>query len=121
MEDEFENVDLDEADPEDLDDAELDVEEADLEAGDGDAEDEAAEASLEGIFEAEADAPVAAALDDDDYVRVALGVDEEESTEGIAVPVAPKRPGEFTCAGCFLVKHPSQLADPKRMLCTDCA
>ncbi|HEX6382958.1 MAG TPA: DUF4193 family protein [Acidimicrobiia bacterium] len=32
----------------------------------------------------------------------------------------PKRPGEFVCRSCFLVKHPSQLADPERMLCSDC-
>lgn len=34
--------------------------------------------------------------------------------------VSPKKPGEFTCMSCFLVKHPSQLADSKRMLCRDC-
>lgn len=35
--------------------------------------------------------------------------------------ISPKRPGEFTCMSCFLVKHPSQLADSKKMLCRDCA
>jgi hypothetical protein len=34
--------------------------------------------------------------------------------------IQPKRPGEFVCQSCFLVKHPSQLADAKRQLCTDC-
>jgi hypothetical protein len=34
--------------------------------------------------------------------------------------ILPKRPGEFVCQSCFLVKHPSQLADAARMLCTDC-
>lgn len=34
--------------------------------------------------------------------------------------IVAKRQGEFTCTSCFLVKHPSQLADPKRMLCRDC-
>jgi hypothetical protein len=24
------------------------------------------------------------------------------------------------CQSCFLVKHPSQLADANRLLCTDC-
>ena len=28
--------------------------------------------------------------------------------------------GEFVCQSCFLVKHPSQLADDKAMLCADC-
>ena len=28
---------------------------------------------------------------------------------------------EFVCSNCFLVKRMIQLADPKRMLCRDCA
>jgi hypothetical protein len=32
----------------------------------------------------------------------------------------PRQPGEFVCQSCFLVKHPSQLADPEDMLCADC-
>src|SRR5918993_409892 len=34
--------------------------------------------------------------------------------------IQPRKPGEFVCQSCFLVKHPSQLADPQRMLCSDC-
>ena len=34
--------------------------------------------------------------------------------------VLPKQPGEFVCQSCFLVKHPSQLADDVHMLCRDC-
>ncbi len=34
--------------------------------------------------------------------------------------VLPKQPGEFVCQSCFLVKHPSQLADETQMLCRDC-
>src|ERR687892_312811 len=34
--------------------------------------------------------------------------------------IQPKRPGEFVCQSCFLVKHPSQLADADQMLCADC-
>ena len=34
--------------------------------------------------------------------------------------VLPKQPDEFVCQSCFLVKHPSQLADKKNMLCRDC-
>ena len=45
--------------------------------------------------------------------------DPEERAEG-ATKVAPKRPDEFVCQSCFLVKHPSQLADSKKMLCRDC-
>ncbi|MGH9093644.1 MAG: DUF4193 family protein [Acidimicrobiales bacterium] len=32
----------------------------------------------------------------------------------------PKQPGEFVCQSCFLVKHPSQLADRDHMFCRDC-
>jgi hypothetical protein len=42
--------------------------------------------------------------------------DRSESSER----VLPKQPDEFVCRSCFLVKHPSQLADKKRMLCRDC-
>lgn len=43
----------------------------------------------------------------------------EDRTEG-STKVQPKRPEEFVCQSCFLVKHPRQLADEKRMLCLDC-
>jgi hypothetical protein len=33
----------------------------------------------------------------------------------------PKQANEFTCSGCFLVKHQSQLVDQKKTLCRDCA
>ena len=58
-------------------------------------------------------------LDEEDYDE------DEDDSEGDdrAEPgsrIPPKRPGEFVCRSCFLVKHPSQLADPERMLCSDC-
>ena len=63
--------------------------------------------------------------------RIAATDDEEDEEDDDAPPVdtpsadtggrvQPKRPGEFTCQSCFLVKHPSQLADPDEMLCADC-
>ena len=45
--------------------------------------------------------------------------DPDERAEGSA-RVPTKRPEEFVCASCFLVKHPSQLADAQRLLCRDC-
>jgi hypothetical protein len=45
--------------------------------------------------------------------------DVEDKTEGNE-RVLPKQPDEFVCRSCFLVKHPSQLADKKKMLCRDC-
>ncbi len=52
--------------------------------------------------------------DEDDDVP-----DADDRAEG-STKVVPKRPGEFVCQSCFLVKHPSQLADPERMFCRDC-
>jgi hypothetical protein len=43
------------------------------------------------------------------------------SDEELTVRVLPKQEDEFTCMSCFLVHHRSQLADPKRMVCADCA
>ena len=76
---------------------------------------------------------------DDDEVEASLDVilkerlvvvdDEEEDDEDPSEPgdrsegtakVLPKQPGEFLCQSCFLVKHPSQLADEVRMYCRDC-
>ncbi len=45
--------------------------------------------------------------------------DVEDRAEGTE-RVLPKQPDEFVCRSCFLVKHPSQLADAKRILCRDC-
>jgi hypothetical protein len=45
--------------------------------------------------------------------------DQEDRTADTA-KVLPKQPDEFVCQSCFLVKHPSQLADSKRMYCRDC-
>jgi Domain of unknown function (DUF4193) len=43
----------------------------------------------------------------------------EDRTDGVE-RVLPKQPDEFVCRSCFLVKHPNQLADRKKMLCRDC-
>ena len=52
-------------------------------------------------------------------ILIDLLADAEERAEG-STKVLPKRPDEFVCQSCFLVKHPSQLADPERQLCRDC-
>ncbi len=60
-----------------------------------------------------------------------VAIDEEDEDDEDETPdaeergdtstkVLPKRPGEFVCESCFLLKHPSQLADPVRRLCRDC-
>jgi hypothetical protein len=66
----------------------------------------------------------------DTILKERLVVEEVEDDEEAPEPedrtgdglerVLPKQPGEFVCRSCFLVKHPNQLADRKKMLCRDC-
>ena len=57
-------------------------------------------------------------LDEEEYDDEDEDDTDERAEPGSRIP--PKRPGEFVCRSCFLVKHPSQLADNDRVLCTDC-
>jgi hypothetical protein len=57
-------------------------------------------------------------LDEEEYDEEEEDESDERAEPGSRIP--PKRPGEFVCRSCFLVKHPSQLADNDRVLCTDC-
>ncbi len=77
--------------------------------------------------ELEVDHDVEATLDEILKERLVVVEEEEEDDEpadteerGDSTKVAPKRPDEFVCQSCFLVKHPSQLADAKRQYCRDC-
>ena len=61
----------------------------------------------------------AAETEEEDAALVAMTRDERlEPAESRIVPIQET---EFTCKRCFLVKHRSQLADKKKMLCRDCA
>jgi hypothetical protein len=60
-----------------------------------------------------------AATEDEDDTATALARDER--LEPLDTRVVPIQSSEFTCKRCFLVKHRSQLADKKKMLCRDCA
>jgi hypothetical protein len=142
-------LELDDVDLEDLGDDDIDVlgDDDDMDVL-GDEDDELAGVDIDAVDEVPT-APVAliAAVDDDDYddeemhpddVEASLDVilkdrlviedielDDEETpdtddrADGISV-VIPKRPDEFVCQSCFLVKHPSQLADKPNGLCRDC-
>jgi hypothetical protein len=57
--------------------------------------------------------------EEDDAVLATITKDEK--LEPIDTRVVPIQETEFTCKRCFLVKHRSQLADKKRVLCRDCA
>jgi hypothetical protein len=111
-------LDDDEVDEEDLDEEDLDAEldeelqddedPADLDAGSD------VPAVGEGVTPSLALDP-AFEEDDEDLAAVVVGdEDEDEDVDGL-------RDGEFVCRSCFLAKRDTQLADPERMLCRDCA
>jgi hypothetical protein len=52
---------------------------------------------------------------------VPLDLARDDRAEAIDTKVVPMQETEFMCKRCFLVKHRSQLADKKKMLCRDCA
>jgi hypothetical protein len=86
----------------------------------GDAEDEEEEEEPEDEdVEASLDVILKERLVVEDEPEDDEATDQEDRTEGNE-RVLPKQPDEFVCRSCFLVKHPSQLADKKKMLCRDC-
>jgi hypothetical protein len=85
--------------------------EADEEEEEEEPEDEDVEASLDVILKER--------LVVEDEPEDDEATDQEDRTEGNE-RVLPKQPDEFVCRSCFLVKHPSQLADKKNLLCRDC-
>jgi Domain of unknown function (DUF4193) len=60
-----------------------------------------------------------AAADEDEVVTPASTRDER--LEPLDARVVPMQETEFMCKNCYLVKHRSQLADKRKMLCRDCA
>jgi len=58
--------------------------------------------------------------EDEDDVILDLAPGDDKA-EALVEKVVPPQANEFTCRNCFLVKHRSQLADKKKMLCRDCA
>ncbi len=67
--------------------------------------------------------------DEEESLEVLLGRDDDDEDVLRAVDPAGDRTkarvaideGEFTCRSCFLVKRKAQMADPKRLICLDCA
>lgn len=106
----------------------------DEEEGEGDAEEDEEGAAAkkktkeeEDEDELEVDHDVEATLDEILKERLVVVEEDDEEDEPVdradetdTGKVAPKRPDEFVCQSCFLVKHPSQLADAKRQYCRDC-
>ena len=89
------------------------------------------QATTSSIEEDEEEAPLAELLDraepatatltdeyeDDDVISF----EPEERTERLTSAIKPVSADEFVCQRCYLVLKRSQLADPKRKLCLDCA
>lgn len=80
-------------------------------------EESVGETSLEELLARRADDKVE---EEDESVLDAMR-GEGERNETLAIKVLPQQSNEFTCRNCFLVKHKSQLADKKKMICRDCA
>ncbi|MGA2931736.1 MAG: DUF4193 family protein, partial [Acidimicrobiales bacterium] len=87
-------------------------------SGEGEEEEEEEEPDDEDV-EASLDVILKERLVVEDEPEDEEATDQEDKTEGNE-RVLPKQPDEFVCRSCFLVKHPSQLADKKNMLCRDC-
>jgi hypothetical protein len=58
---------------------------------------------------------------DEEEEVVPLDLARDDRAEAIDAKIIPMQETEFMCKRCFLVKHRSQLADKKKMLCRDCA
>lgn len=80
-------------------------------------EESVGEQSLEELLARRADDKVVEE-EDESVLDLARG---DERAETLAIKVLPQQSNEFTCRNCFLVKHRSQLADKKKMICRDCA
>ena len=89
-------------------------------AGTEEEEDEATvEASLEELMAKKAERPNTS--DEEEDEAELAGMNRDESRESLTTKVLPMQQNEFVCKRCYLVKHRSQLADRRRILCRDCA
>ena len=81
-------------------------------------EESAGETSLEELLARRAEDK---GVEEEDESVLDLARGEERAETLGAIKVLPQQSNEFTCRNCFLVKHKSQLADKKKMICRDCA
>jgi hypothetical protein len=80
-----------------------------------------AESSLDELLAKREKSETEAAEEPEEEVIPPSAAGKEERVETLSPKVVPQQPTEFTCRNCFLVKHRSQLANKKKMLCRDCA
>ena len=115
---EEEEEDLEEVEIDDPEEAEAELAEASEDEDDDD------DASLDQLLSQRAAGRRGSddADDDDDIMALASEKEPRGTAEVPASRVVPvKDRQEFVCQNCRLVKARSQLADPDRMLCRDCA
>lgn len=72
------------------------------------------------LVKQEARSEQAEAPEEEDETLVASTA-KGDRLEAVDTKVVPIQTTEFVCKKCYLVKHRSQLADKKKMLCRDCA
>jgi hypothetical protein len=129
-EDALDDVDVDEGDDDDVDVSDEDEEDDGVAAEAGKAKVDTTEESDE--EDDEEDDDVEASLDVilQERLRTAEadgdGGEEEDDEEPVlagelAAVIPVRRPEEFLCQSCFLLKPPSQMADIDHQLCKDCA
>lgn len=90
-------------------------------SGEDEDADESVDESLEQLLNRKERKGKLAEEADEDALLEAMEDRDTRASESLTVKVIPPQPTEFTCRGCFLLKHRSQLKDAKRMLCNDCA
>jgi hypothetical protein len=78
------------------------------------------EASLDELIAKKADRP-STAEDDEEDEEALVNLGRDDARESLSTKVLPVQDNEFICTRCYLVKHRSQLADRRRVLCRDCA
>jgi hypothetical protein len=61
------------------------------------------------------------AAEEEEETAIATTTKGDERLEPLDARVVPMQATEFMCKKCYLVKHRSQLADKRKMLCRDCA
>ena len=115
-----EDVLLDEDDSEDAEPTEQDLAEATVppEPGLGDVE------SIQDLLAKQETREVEEEAADEEEETVATPTVRgggDERLEPLDQRVVPMQSTEFMCKNCYLVKHRSQLADKRKMLCRDCA
>jgi hypothetical protein len=80
-----------------------------------------AEDSLDEIIARKPEQPVGVAEDENDLAFEMELAGGDDITHDVTTRPVPQQSNEFTCRGCFLVKHRSQLVNEKKVLCRDCA